>query len=381
MALENLTNQYALNNSKLQTRLRAETFESSKYDIQSTQYPSDLYSNTREYGGNYVLFYINIVEDSKLLPKQGGSVSVLNDQVSNRLRGDLVGLNLSKTQSAGAAAGVGFVTGLFGGGVANIGALKTAIKGGAIGAVYGTAVTGAIPLTESGATKARSQQKRTRHAIALHIPNQLNITYGVDWQTDETFAFQAAAVAATGATDVAKAIQTGAKKNSDKTDQAETSQLGSIAQAIALRTAPGVGGALSAATGNAANPKKEQIFKSVNYREFTLDYTFSPKDAEEAQAVRNIIYLFKLHMHPEYKDENGFIFVYPSEFDITYYQGGAENLNLHRHPSCVLKNMSINYTPNGAFNTFDDGMPTQINVQLQFLELAILTKETIQANY
>jgi hypothetical protein len=368
MALENLTPANRL--------YAATSFEAGKYDIQSTQYPNDLYSNTREYGGNYVLFYINIVEDSKLITKY--NVTTLDGDVPMGLRGDLVGLNLSKNETIGATALSGALAGLVGGGVFNTGAIKSAIKGGAAGAVFGAAATQAIPLTSNAETMARSQQKRTKHAIALHIPNQLNINYSVDWQTDETFAFQAAAVANR---ELAKAISTGAKKNSDKTDEVQNSQLGSIAQAIAMRTVPGVGGALSAATGNSANPKKEQIFKSVNFREFTLDYTFSPRDAEEAQAVRNIIYLFKLHMHPEYKDENGFIFVYPSEFDITYYQGGKENLNLHRHPSCVLKGMSVNYTPNGAFNTFEDGMPTQINVQLQFLELAILTKETIQANY
>ena len=82
-------------------------------------------------------------------------------------------------------------------------------------------------------------------------------------------------------------------------------------------------------------------------------------------------------MHPEYKDTNNFIFIYPSEFDIFYYQGTKENLNIHRHTSCVLKDMTVNYTPNGMFNTFDDGMPTQINITLSFLELAILTKQQI----
>ena len=52
-------------------------------------------------------------------------------------------------------------------------------------------------------------------------------------------------------------------------------------------------------------------------------------------------------------------------------------MNLHRHTSCVLKDMSVNYTPNGMFNTFDDGMPTQINVTLSFVELAILTKQNL----
>ena len=83
-------------------------------------------------------------------------------------------------------------------------------------------------------------------------------------------------------------------------------------------------------------------------------------------------------MHPEFKDNNNFIYIYPSEFDISYYTGGQENLNLHRHPSCVLTEMNVNYTPNGSFTAFENGMPTQINVTLQFKELALLTKDKIK---
>jgi hypothetical protein len=40
--------------------------------------------------------------------------------------------------------------------------------------------------------------------------------------------------------------------------------------------------------------------------------------------------------------------------------------------------MSINYTPNGLFTTFDNGMSTQMNVTLNFRELALLTKDKIK---
>jgi len=83
-------------------------------------------------------------------------------------------------------------------------------------------------------------------------------------------------------------------------------------------------------------------------------------------------------MHPEFKDTNNFIYVYPSEFDVFYYQGTKENMNLHRHTSCVLQEMNVNYTPNGSFTTFANGMPTQINVTLSFKELALLSKEKIK---
>ena len=40
--------------------------------------------------------------------------------------------------------------------------------------------------------------------------------------------------------------------------------------------------------------------------------------------------------------------------------------------------VSVNYTPNGQFNTFENGMPTQINITLQFKELALLTKDKVK---
>jgi len=41
--------------------------------------------------------------------------------------------------------------------------------------------------------------------------------------------------------------------------------------------------------------------------------------------------------------------------------------------------MVVNYAPNGQFTSFADGMPTQINITLTFKELALLTKDKIEA--
>jgi hypothetical protein len=40
--------------------------------------------------------------------------------------------------------------------------------------------------------------------------------------------------------------------------------------------------------------------------------------------------------------------------------------------------MTVNYSPQGQFTTFENGMPTQINITMSFKELALLTKEKIQ---
>ena len=43
-----------------------------------------------------------------------------------------------------------------------------------------------------------------------------------------------------------------------------------------------------------------------------------------------------------------------------------------------VTDMNINYTPNGVFSTFPNGMPTQINLTLNFRELALLTKDKVK---
>ena len=355
-------------------------FLSNKYNIEQMQYPQDLYSNNQEYGGNYVIFYINVAEDSRVLTVNKEKTIDPKD-VPTRLRGMNSEQQFNSAQAIGGASGataikVGAPAALAGG-AANykkgiVGVAKGAMKGAAVGlaAGAGAAVTSGIITAAAGGKMAR-QQKRLQKAIALHIPNALSTRYSANWEAEDTSAFQMAAV---GGTEVVKALGTlGTKSNMG-------GAVGSIATNLALSKGP-EGAALSAASGLAANPKKENLFKAIDFRTFSFEYSFFPRNPAEAQNIRNIIKMFKLHMHPEYKDSNGFLFIYPSEFDIFYYNNGKENLNLHRHTSCVLTEMNVNYTPNSMFNSFENGMPTQINVSLTFKELSILTKKEMEDGF
>jgi hypothetical protein len=355
-------------------------FLANKYSIGQLQYPQDLYSNNQEYGGNYVIFYINVAEDSRVL-SVSKEKTVDPKLVPTRLRGMNSEQQFNGAQAIGGAAvatavKVGAPAALAGG-VANAkkgiyGVVKGAVQGAAVGlaAGAGAAVTAGIITAAAGGKMAR-QQKRLQKAIALHIPHNLNTRYSANWEADDTSAFQMAAVAGT---EVVKALATlGTKSNL-------TGSVGSILTNLSLSKGP-EGAALSAASGLAANPKKENLFKNIDFRTFSFDYSFFPRNPAEAQNIREIIKMFKLHMHPEYKDSNGFLFIYPSEFDIFYYNNGKENLNLHRHTSCVLTEMNVNYAPNNMFNSFNNGMPTQINVSLTFKELSILTKKEMEDGF
>jgi hypothetical protein len=338
----------------------AGTFDANKYQIENMSYPTDLMGSLGEYGNNYVIFYINVAEDSKLIKDK--QVEVVEDSTP-RDYGDLAAIsqqaNLGTVGAVGAAA-LPAITTL---------AVSGNLKSKATAATLGTAVAGGLALQNLGATFS-GQKKRLKTAIALHTPNTLSTKYTMNYEEDNLDVF-GGLVAGTSA------LKKAAEKKGMSNIMKDLANQGAAAVAAAGLNIPGTAG-LSRLTGLAANPRKEQIFKAVEFRVFQFDYQFYPRDAQEAQNVLDIIYQFKLHMHPEFKDANNFLYIYPSEFDIFYYNGTQENLNINRHTSCVLTDLNVDYSPNGQFTSFADGMPTQINISLVFKELATLTKEKIQ---
>jgi hypothetical protein len=121
------------------------------------------------------------------------------------------------------------------------------------------------------------------------------------------------------------------------------------------------------------------IFSGVDFRNFTMDYLFYPKSMAETLYVKNIIDMLKFHMYPEYKSKERFTFIYPSEFDITFFVGteGKENPWVNRVATSVLTNMAVNYTPQGVWAVHADGSPVMIQLSLTFKELSIITKDNL----
>lgn len=341
-----------------------------RYQVRDFSFPNDLFADQR-YGGNYVVFYINANSDSKLVRtiQEGGGSGASFIEGVERIRSEFIeqqeannatrtGLAAQNATLTGAGAILANQLGIGSG---------TSAAGFALGSTGGALVAGM-------AGSATREQKRLSTAIAMHVPNQLQIRYSMQWTEDDTFAMSAIGEIGNDVWDALSALANNGNFSETGSDALGTA--GGVGAATMLRSGPN-SGALSSATGLAANPKKEQVFKGINFRDFTFDYQFFPRDEQEARNVQNIIHQFKYHMHPEFKDGSSFLYIYPSEFDISYFMNGRENPNLHKHTSCVLTDMNINYTPNGVYTTFDDGQPTQINMTLTFRELALVTKEKI----
>jgi hypothetical protein len=158
------------------------------------------------------------------------------------------------------------------------------------------------------------------------------------------------------------------------------------------------GGAVEALTGNegaiplankvfgrADNPFVEVFFNTMNIRTFTYNFNFAPRNEDETMEIQQIIQLFRFHMAPDLQEVNSRYLTLPSEFDIHYmYKANDgqsyENDYYGRIGTCVLENVTTNYTPNGV-KSFADGAPTQITMSLTFRETEVLTKEKINAGY
>jgi len=348
----------------------------SKYGYDIKSYPKDLHADTQIYGNNYAMFYINVSEDSKLhKDKVNQSLDI---GTSRREQARIVQEVQNMTPLERAAYVASPVAGysLLAGNIMGFSPKTTKGKLGLAGGGFLMAYA-----ISDQAPSFTGTKRRIESAIALHMPNNMNIRYSVNYEEKELLNDQAMAAVGRGTVSLGKAAGSSVKNFDisalkDAFSGDNLSQAGTLGSAIGLNLAPGTS-LLQKLGGIAPNPKKEQLFRNVDVRSFQIDYQFFPRDPKEAQNVKDIIKTFKTHMHPEYKDDMQFLYIYPSEFDIVYYNGENENDAIHKHTSCVLTELSVNYTPQGKFNTFKDGTPTQINLFLTFKELVPLSAELI----
>ena len=338
----------------------------SLYRTKQYMYPNDLLSidpNKNEYGGQYMMIYINITSDSKFTrdDDKGSVIPNVTSRIGKELSGlknlgskGGIGQTLLSGSIATAAAGVGIASGVSGVG---------AIGAGVLGAL-GTAFVGSL------AGQFDKPRKRLQSAIALHIPNNIAINYGV------TYGEASADVMELAGRGLNKLVA--AKSDLTKLGEDNGTDL-LVAGGLKAIGGTDAGKVVGKLAGLAYNPKKEQIFEGVPFRTFTYNYEFYPRSEAEAENVKRIIDELKYHMHPNFKDNAGFLFQYPAEFDIFFMHKGQENKFIHKHRSAVLESMAVNYSPNGQFSAFPNGSPTSYQATLNFKEVSIVTKEALES--
>jgi len=124
------------------------------------------------------------------------------------------------------------------------------------------------------------------------------------------------------------------------------------------------------------NPRIEVLFKNTLQRTFQFDFLFAPSNKDETFAMEQIIRTLRFHAAPEYSNSFGsFVYIPPSEFDITFFNRGFENRSIPRINTCALTKISVDYAPQGVYSVFrDTGSPVSCRMQVEFRELEVNSK-------
>ena len=139
-------------------------------------------------------------------------------------------------------------------------------------------------------------------------------------------------------------------------------------------------GNISQLAGYPLNPRLEILFTGRRQRGFVFELLMSPVNEGEANLIQNIIRLLRFHSSPDIVAE-GYFFVPPAEFDITFFKDGKENLNIPRINTCVLEKIEVDLAPTGAYAAFSTGHPVQTRLSLGFREIEVLHKARITQGF
>ena len=228
----------------------------------------------------------------------------------------------------------------------------------------------------------RAPTKRLKTQIAMYMPQQVNVTYGANYTDTEMGALTEEALNAYN--NAIGGRFRSAFENVLNMDQgiAEQLQKGLLAS---IGIIPGFGGAreaFEAKEGAIISDRLELAFKGINKRVFQYTFKMIPKNPQEADEIRKIVFAFKANMLPEFVGGNraGRRLVVPNTFDISYMYVGAENDYLHKISTCVLENMNVTYGGD-RYKTFegreDGAPPVETTITLNFKEMELITRERV----
>jgi len=130
--------------------------------------------------------------------------------------------------------------------------------------------------------------------------------------------------------------------------------------------AVGVQGLLSRASGSVLNPNLSLLFNGPSLRPFSFTFRLSPRGKEESIIVKKIIRQFKEGSAVNTEEQNIFLKA-PDVFKIMYE--GKSSRSLNKFKTCALTSVSVNYTPDGTYMTYEDGTMTSYELSLTFNEL------------
>ena len=252
----------------------------------------------------------------------------------------------------------------------------------------------------------RKATRRLKSAIAMYMPASVGVSQSSKYGEVEIGAFTAAGINAyskirsgpnmfdnfsgftSNVAETAKGAVSDVQASQGGESFIEKSIRGSLEMIPGLS---GLGAAMDIERGFVRNNRMEMIFEGIGRRSFSFTFKCMPKSEQEAKDVDRITRMFRYYMAPSFIGDRSKsrTMIVPSTFDIAYmYKMGERNNFINQISTAVLESCNITYggervqfyrPTTGMFGS--GAPPVETQIELQFKELEIITKERINDGY
>lgn len=241
--------------------------------------------------------------------------------------------------------------------------------------------------------------------IVMYMPEDISTGYQTDW-TGKGFSNVGANMMRTGGAALAG--------DGGATVTSFVNSLSTAASALPTAVAQGIANGINAlgndqietndvlagSLGVVLNPNTELMFQGFKLRSFGLKFKMSARNETEAIEIGKIIGTFKKVSLPEFgpdpggstdlkgfaeklgvsfsKDSSNTNYIgVPGLCNIQFMKGNKVHEHLPQYKICAITEVSVNYTPDGTYNTFTDGRPVAVELTLQFSETKLVYSNEI----
>ena len=206
----------------------------------------------------------------------------------------------------------------------------------------------------------------TTSGIALYMPNSVKVgytqNYDADTETGLAGTAEAAGIAISNAEGAAAKVEAALQGIVGGVATQAKEILGEF---ISLAGAGDPVRFAAKRAGVAVNPRNEAFYSSPSQRTFQFDFDFWPRNRKEAEAVENIIAIFKYNSAPGFADKTlQSVFTIPNYWRISYMYNNGENPHLNKIGACYCTDVQVDYAPDGQYTTFQNGMPVHTKMTI-----------------
>ena len=224
----------------------------------------------------------------------------------------------------------------------------------------------------------RNIDRKTIGTVILPIPGGIQDSSQVQWGSDSMTPLQIA-MANVAMTTITEGFAAGADAVGSEVNKATGKGGDDVKKALAntlAGQAAGAGKLLTRTTGAVMNPNMDLLFNSPNMRNFSFQFRLAPRSKEEAMTVVKIIRFFKQGMSA-IRSKSRLFLKSPHTFRLAYKhkaeEGAAWGKNdhpyLNKFKECALGGFTVNYTPDGQYATYEDGVMASYQISMNFQEM------------